>query len=94
MQCVIPNGAESNRNVIKILFPHAVLALRIRRSFEDFNDHMKANAIGPIIVAQKLMKTGIAIGTMVFMSSDSGSTTEFRAFEDGYGGRQPQCSNV
>lgn len=64
------------------------------RSFEDFNDHMKTNTIGPIIVAQKLIKTGLPIGTMVFMSSDSGSTSEFRAFEDGYGNRQPQYQSI
>lgn len=46
---------------------------------------MKTNAVGPIILAQKLVQTGIPIGTIVFMSSDSGSATEFRAFEDGYG---------
>lgn len=61
------------------------LVLSLPRSFDDFSDHMKTNAIGPIIVAQKLVKTGVPIGTIVFMSSDSGSATEFRAFEDGYG---------
>lgn len=55
------------------------------RSFDDFSDHIKTNAVGPIILAQKLIKTGIPIGTIVFMSSDSGSATQFRAFEDGYG---------
>lgn len=53
-------------------------------SFDDFSDHMKTNAIGPIILAQKLIKTGIPIGTIIFMTSDSGSATEFRAFEDGF----------
>lgn len=59
--------------------------LSLPRSFDDFSDHMKTNAIGPIILAQKLIKTGIPIGTIIFMTSDSGSATEFRAFEDGYG---------
>lgn len=61
------------------------LGLRLLSSFEDFNNHLKTNAIGPIIIAQRFLKLGISIGTIVFMSSDSGSATEFRAFEDGYG---------
>lgn len=36
-----------------------------------------------MIVAQNLIKTRIPIGTIIFMSSDSGSATEFRV-EDGY----------
>lgn len=54
------------------------------RSFERFSDHLCTNTIGPIICAQKLLKTGIPIGTLMFMSSDSGSTSSFRAFEDGF----------
>ena len=53
-------------------------------SFDSFTNHMKTNAIGPIMTAQKLLQTRIPIGTMTFMSSDSGSATTFRAFEDGY----------
>ena len=45
---------------------------------------MRTNTIGPILVAQKLLQIPIPIGTIVFMSSDSGSATSFRAFEDGY----------
>ncbi len=41
------------------------------------------NTIGPIITAQQLLKTSIPIGTVIFMSSDSGSAAEFRSFEDG-----------
>lgn len=40
--------------------------------------------MGPIIVAQKLLQISIPIETIIFMSSDSGSTNEFRAFEDGF----------
>ncbi|MCJ1311664.1 hypothetical protein MMC25_005337 [Agyrium rufum] len=53
-------------------------------SFNAFDEHMRTNAIGPVITAQKLLKTGIPIGTMIFMSSDSGSATVFRAHEDGF----------
>lgn len=58
--------------------------LNISSSFNSFSDHMKNNAIGPIITVQKFVRTRIPIGTATFMSSDSGSATRFRAFEDGY----------
>jgi hypothetical protein len=41
--------------------------------------------VGPIIVAQKLLHLrDVSIGTVAFMSSDSGSTGNFLGFEDGY----------
>lgn len=41
--------------------------------------------MGPIIVAQKLLQMAdVAVGTIAFMSSDSGSTRRFLSFEDGY----------
>lgn len=53
-------------------------------SFDAFDNHLKTNTIGPILVAQKLlMRSGIPVGTIVFMSSDSGSAGKFLAFEDG-----------
>ena len=52
-------------------------------SFGKIEDHMKTNAIGPIIVAQNLLQTDVVIGSFIFMSSDSGSTNNFREFEDG-----------
>ena len=54
-------------------------------SFSDFAYHLHTNTIGPIITAQKLLAAGIPIGTIVFMSSDSGSASRFRDFEDGFG---------
>lgn len=54
-------------------------------SFNDFADHLHTNTIGPILVAQKILASRIPIGTIVFISSDSGSALDFRAFEDGYG---------
>lgn len=53
-------------------------------SFEDFSFHLNTNCVGPIYVAQQLLKTNIPIGTIVFISSDSGSVQEFRAMEDGF----------
>ena len=58
--------------------------LNSNRSFDAFAKHLSTNAIGPIITAQKLLQTRIPIGSITFMSSDSGSTSDFRAFEDGY----------
>ena len=59
--------------------------LNCTSSFEDFSKHLRTNAVGPIITAQKLLQTRIPIRSITFMSSDSGSATDFRAFEDGYG---------
>ncbi|KAI4645257.1 hypothetical protein J4E93_006057 [Alternaria ventricosa] len=53
-------------------------------SFDEFAFHLHTNTIGPIITAQKLLKTNIPIGTIVFMSSDSGSQGNFREMEDGF----------
>jgi short-subunit dehydrogenase len=53
-------------------------------SFDEFAFHLHTNTIGPIITAQKLLQTNIPIGTIVFMSSDSGSQGMFREMEDGF----------
>lgn len=53
-------------------------------SFDNFSDHLRTNAVGPIITAQRLLHSGIPIGSIAFMSSDSGSATDFRDFEDGF----------
>ncbi|KAJ4364206.1 hypothetical protein N0V95_000828 [Ascochyta clinopodiicola] len=53
-------------------------------SFDEFAFHLHTNTIGPIITAQKLLQTNIPIGTIVFMSSDSGSMARFREMEDGF----------
>ncbi|MCJ1465324.1 hypothetical protein MMC07_003941 [Pseudocyphellaria aurata] len=99
LECDVTEDASINRFISDIIairdlqkIDYVVLNAGILRypnratemSFDDFSDHMKTNAVGPIILAQKLIKTGVPIGTIVFMSSDSGSATEFRAFEDGY----------
>ncbi|KAH0398268.1 NAD(P)-binding protein, partial [Aureobasidium melanogenum] len=53
-------------------------------SFDEFAFHLHTNTIGPIITAQRLLQTMIPIGTIVFMSSDSGSTQRFLEMEDGF----------
>ncbi|KAK7183748.1 hypothetical protein DPSP01_004379 [Paraphaeosphaeria sporulosa] len=53
-------------------------------SFDEFAFHLHTNTIGPIICAQKLLQTNIPIGTITFMSSDSGSHGNFREMEDGF----------
>ncbi|KIW11792.1 hypothetical protein PV08_09064 [Exophiala spinifera] len=56
-------------------------------SFSDFALHLHTNTIGPIIAAQRLLKINDEAppSKVIFISSDSGSTAEFRAHEDGFG---------
>lgn len=53
-------------------------------SFDHFAFHINTNTIGPIICAQRLLKTGVPIKSICFISSDSGSTAAFREQEDGF----------
>ncbi|KAH8700372.1 putative short-chain dehydrogenase [Talaromyces proteolyticus] len=54
-------------------------------TFDNFTNHLHTNTVGPIIIAQKLLKlSDVSIGTIAFMSSDSGSTGNFLDFEDGF----------
>ncbi|KAL2444149.1 hypothetical protein ABEF95_015232 [Exophiala dermatitidis] len=55
-------------------------------SFDDFALHLHTNTIGPIITAQKLLNIGgdSPPSKVVFISSDSGSTADFREHEDGF----------
>ncbi|TIA21883.1 NAD(P)-binding protein [Aureobasidium pullulans] len=57
---------------------------RFCSSFDEFAFHLHTNTIGPIITAQRLLQTMIPIGTIVFMSSDSGSAQRFLEMEDGF----------
>jgi NAD(P)-dependent dehydrogenase (short-subunit alcohol dehydrogenase family) len=58
-----------------------------RSSFSDFALHLHTNTIGPIICARKLVNLHPESPPckVVFISSDSGSTTVFRDDEDGFG---------
>uniref|UniRef100_A0A093VI98 Putative oxidoreductase n=1 Tax=Talaromyces marneffei PM1 TaxID=1077442 RepID=A0A093VI98_TALMA len=71
--------AVINAGILK--YPNRTLEM----TFDHFATHLHTNTIGPIIVAQKLLQlSSVAIGTIAFMSSDSGSTARFLAFEDGF----------
>jgi NAD(P)-dependent dehydrogenase (short-subunit alcohol dehydrogenase family) len=60
------------------------MLIRGHSSFDEFAFHLHTNTIGPIITANRLLQTNIPIGTIVFMSSDSGSQGNFREMEDGF----------
>ncbi|KAH7031365.1 uncharacterized protein B0I36DRAFT_323774 [Microdochium trichocladiopsis] len=54
-------------------------------SFSAFAQHLHTNTIGPIICAQKLLELSpLPPQKLVFISSDSGSTTNFLSYEDGF----------
>ncbi|CCT69328.1 related to protoporphyrinogen oxidase [Fusarium fujikuroi IMI 58289] len=55
-------------------------------SYDNFKFHMETNTIGPIICAQKLVNLNPEgpPSKLIFISSDSGSTTNFLAYEDGF----------
>ncbi|KAF7189726.1 putative oxidoreductase [Pseudocercospora fuligena] len=53
-------------------------------SYADFAFHLHTNTIGPIICAQRILQSSIAVGTVAFISSHSGSTQAFRPEEDGF----------
>jgi NAD(P)-dependent dehydrogenase (short-subunit alcohol dehydrogenase family) len=61
-----------------------MMLIEWRSSFDEFAFHLHTNTIGPIITANRLLQTNIPIGTIVFMSSDSGSQGNFREMEDGF----------
>lgn len=56
-------------------------------SFANFALHLHTNTIGPIICAQKLLNLDPESPPpkIIFISSDSGSTSQFLDFEDGFG---------
>lgn len=77
-----------NRNVDYLVLSAAVLKFPARAtevSFSDFDYHLRTNAIGPIITAQKLIKANLTIGTIAFLSSDLGSATAADNLVDGFG---------
>lgn len=52
--------------------------------FAEFAFHLHTNAIGPVVFASQLLRSGVSVGKLVFMSSDSGSAQRFREMEDGF----------
>jgi NAD(P)-dependent dehydrogenase (short-subunit alcohol dehydrogenase family) len=75
---------ESNGDVRWLISTHHFSLFIAFSSYDDFAFHLHTNTIGPIITARKLLQSGVSIGTIVFISSDSGSMTNFRGFEDGF----------
>ncbi|KAM0106887.1 hypothetical protein ACP6JB_007468 [Aspergillus fumigatus] len=64
---------------------YAVINAGILKTFDHFAHHLLTNTVGPIIVAQQLLKMASPrIDTIAFMSSDSGSAQRFLAYEDGF----------
>ena len=53
-------------------------------SYNQFALHLHTDCIGPIIIAQRILRASIKVGTIVLISSDSGSAQEFRPEEDGF----------
>lgn len=56
-------------------------------TFADFALHLHTNTIGPIVCARKIVELNpdSPPSKVIFISSDSGSTTLFRDIEDGFG---------
>ncbi|KAI1615087.1 3-oxoacyl-reductase [Exophiala viscosa] len=86
-----PNGyrnvQDKNHDAIVAFDPNVLTFVGIYRSFSDFALHLHTNTIGPILVAQKVLNISSSAppAKMIFISSDSGSTAEFRDHEDGFG---------
>ncbi|KAH2830670.1 hypothetical protein KXV85_007539 [Aspergillus fumigatus] len=73
------NYAVINAGILK--YPNRALEM----TFDHFAHHLLTNTVGPIIVAQQLLKMASPrIDTIAFMSSDSGSAQRFLAYEDGF----------
>ncbi|KAF2724117.1 NAD(P)-binding protein [Polychaeton citri CBS 116435] len=76
-------GADINHVVVNagvLKYPNRATEI----SYEDFAFHLHTNTIGPIICAQRVLKAGIPVESITFVSSDSGSAASFRDFEDGF----------
>ncbi|KAF4550163.1 Short chain dehydrogenase-like protein 20 [Elsinoe fawcettii] len=78
----IPNLKIDNvlLNAGVLRYPNHALTL----TYDAFAFHLHTNTIGPIITANRLLRSRIPIGKLVFMSSDSGSASRFREQEDGF----------
>ncbi|KAJ6103194.1 hypothetical protein N7486_005621 [Penicillium sp. IBT 16267x] len=86
----VGEAARGGLNVKNIVLNAGILQYPNRAteiSFSDFALHLHTNTIGPIICAQKLVNLSPESppSKVVFISSDSGSTTIFRDDEDGFG---------
>ncbi|KAF4627191.1 hypothetical protein G7Y89_g10964 [Cudoniella acicularis] len=52
---------------------------------QSFTHHLTTNTIGPLLTASSLTRLPLTIHTVIFISSDSGSTINFLSYEDGFG---------
>ncbi|KAG5746432.1 hypothetical protein H9Q70_010879 [Fusarium xylarioides] len=80
-----PNRATELYSPINKHYPGRTIA-NMSGSYDNFKFHMETNVIGPIICAQKLVNLNpdSPPSKLIFISSDSGSTTNFLAHEDGF----------
>ncbi|KAL6251983.1 hypothetical protein RBB50_002193 [Rhinocladiella similis] len=86
MSALVSNGMKIDNIILNagvLKYPNRATEI----SFSDFALHLHTNTIGPIIAAQRLLKISDEDppSKVIFISSDSGSTTEFREHEDGFG---------
>ncbi|KAI1127593.1 NAD(P)-binding protein [Nemania abortiva] len=86
IQAAMSNGMKLGNVVLNagvLKYPNRA----IETSFSDFALHLHTNTIGLIICAQKLLNLSLDSPPpkIAFISSDSGSTTRFLDFEDGFG---------
>ncbi|KAI1325119.1 NAD(P)-binding protein [Xylariaceae sp. FL0255] len=86
MQDAVRNGMKMETVILNagiLKYPNRATEV----SFSDFALHLHTNAIGPIICAQKLINLSpdSPPGKIIFISSDSGSTTQLLDYEDGFG---------
>ncbi|KAL6915566.1 hypothetical protein ACHAPO_010867 [Fusarium lateritium] len=85
MSTVVKGGTRLDNTIINagvLKYPNRATEL----TFQDFAHHLTTNTIGPIICAQKLINLDPESppSKVIFISSDSGSTTNFLGHEDGY----------
>ncbi|CEI63231.1 hypothetical protein FVEN_g230 [Fusarium venenatum] len=85
MSTVVKGGTRLDNIIINagvLKYPNRATEL----TFQDFAYHLTTNTIGPIICAQKLVNLDPESppSKVIFISSDSGSTTNFLGHEDGY----------
>ncbi|KAH3207295.1 hypothetical protein LV164_001310 [Aspergillus fumigatus] len=80
---ILTCDVSKNESIMAWILKYPNRALEM--TFDHFAHHLLTNTVGPIIVAQQLLKMASPrIDTIAFMSSDSGSAQRFLAYEDGF----------
>ncbi|KAF5230161.1 hypothetical protein FAUST_9954 [Fusarium austroamericanum] len=85
MSALVKSGTKLDNVIINagvLKYPNRATEI----TFQDLSYHLTTNTIGPIICAQKLINLDPESppSKVIFISSDSGSTTNFLGHEDGY----------